>query len=158
MKRINPRQSRKSSNFVSCFFFLLESHSNFYTWWLVSQLRMLCKHCCVFQVKEVAPAARKRDARLSFAFVYPDRHGRNVIRTVSFHTSFAMMSRKLWYLLQRLSRSLLPSTLMSILILTLCRGNGLPFHEIMFVAPPDYWQTPGLTGRHDTLHTLFKKR
>jgi len=33
-------------------------------------------------VKEVAPAARKRDARLSFAFVYPDRHGRNVIRTV----------------------------------------------------------------------------
>jgi hypothetical protein len=41
--------------------------------------------CCYvyFQVKEVAPAARKRDARLSFAFVYPDRRGRNVIRTVS---------------------------------------------------------------------------
>lgn len=33
-------------------------------------------------VKEVAPSARKRDARLSFAFVYPDRSGRNVIRTV----------------------------------------------------------------------------
>jgi histone deacetylase complex subunit SAP18 len=33
-------------------------------------------------VKEVAPAARKRDARLSFAFVYPDLRGRNVIRTV----------------------------------------------------------------------------
>jgi histone deacetylase complex subunit SAP18 len=33
-------------------------------------------------MKEVAPAARKRDARLSFAFVYPDRRGRNVIRNV----------------------------------------------------------------------------
>eukprot|EP00246_Nothoceros_aenigmaticus_P010117 TRINITY_DN26448_c0_g1_i1.p1 TRINITY_DN26448_c0_g1~~TRINITY_DN26448_c0_g1_i1.p1 ORF type:complete len:154 (-),score=19.20 TRINITY_DN26448_c0_g1_i1:202-663(-) len=33
-------------------------------------------------VKEVAPAARRRDARLSFAFVYPDRRGRNVIRNV----------------------------------------------------------------------------
>ncbi|KAJ7549762.1 hypothetical protein O6H91_07G067500 [Diphasiastrum complanatum] len=33
-------------------------------------------------VKEVAPAARRRDARLSFAFVYPDRRGRNVMRSV----------------------------------------------------------------------------
>lgn len=33
-------------------------------------------------VKEVAPAARRREARLSFAFVYPDRRGRNVIRMV----------------------------------------------------------------------------
>ncbi|EFJ11264.1 hypothetical protein SELMODRAFT_158899 [Selaginella moellendorffii] len=33
-------------------------------------------------VKEVAPAARKRDAKLSFAFVYPDRRGRNIVRTV----------------------------------------------------------------------------
>ena len=39
-----------------------------------------------FQVKEVAPSARKREARLSFAFVYPDRRGRNVIRTVSHHS------------------------------------------------------------------------
>lgn len=36
----------------------------------------------LWQVKEVAPAALKRDARLSFAFVYPDRRGRNVIRNV----------------------------------------------------------------------------
>ncbi|MCO5573865.1 hypothetical protein L7F22_027640 [Adiantum nelumboides] len=33
-------------------------------------------------VKEVAPAARRKEARLSFAFVYPDRRGRNVIRNV----------------------------------------------------------------------------
>ena len=35
------------------------------------------------QVKEVALAARRRDAKLSFAFVYPDRRGRNVVRQVS---------------------------------------------------------------------------
>lgn len=34
------------------------------------------------QVKEVAPAARRRDARLSFAFVYPDKNGRFVVREV----------------------------------------------------------------------------
>ncbi|OMP00491.1 Sin3 associated polypeptide p18 [Corchorus olitorius] len=33
-------------------------------------------------VKEVAPAARRRDARLSFAFVYPDTKGRFVVREV----------------------------------------------------------------------------
>jgi len=33
-------------------------------------------------VKEVAPAARKRDAKLSFAFVYPDKNGRFVVRPV----------------------------------------------------------------------------
>eukprot|EP00271_Cylindrocystis_brebissonii_P002499 TRINITY_DN1315_c0_g1_i2.p2 TRINITY_DN1315_c0_g1~~TRINITY_DN1315_c0_g1_i2.p2 ORF type:complete len:162 (-),score=45.94 TRINITY_DN1315_c0_g1_i2:929-1414(-) len=33
-------------------------------------------------VKEVAPLARRRDARLSFAFIYPNRRGRNVIRKV----------------------------------------------------------------------------
>ncbi|KAL5718399.1 hypothetical protein ACHQM5_011304 [Ranunculus cassubicifolius] len=33
-------------------------------------------------VKEVAPAARRRNARLSFAFVYPDKHGRFVVKTV----------------------------------------------------------------------------
>lgn len=37
----------------------------------------------LFQVKEVAPAARRRDARLSFAFVYPDKSGRFVVREVS---------------------------------------------------------------------------
>ncbi|XP_050229605.1 histone deacetylase complex subunit SAP18-like [Mercurialis annua] len=31
-------------------------------------------------VKEVVPEARRRDARLSFAFVYPDKHGRHVLR------------------------------------------------------------------------------
>ena len=35
------------------------------------------------QVKEVAPATRRRDAKLSFAFVYPDRRGHNVVREVS---------------------------------------------------------------------------
>ncbi|KAE8665844.1 Retrovirus-related Pol polyprotein from transposon TNT 1-94 [Hibiscus syriacus] len=34
------------------------------------------------EVKEVAPAARRRDARLSFAFVYPDKNGRFVVREV----------------------------------------------------------------------------
>ncbi|CAI0471986.1 unnamed protein product, partial [Linum tenue] len=33
-------------------------------------------------VKEVAPAARRRDALLSFAFAYPDRNGRFVVREV----------------------------------------------------------------------------
>ncbi|KAJ0111336.1 hypothetical protein Patl1_00323 [Pistacia atlantica] len=33
-------------------------------------------------VKEVASAARRRDARLSFAFVYPDKNGRFVLREV----------------------------------------------------------------------------
>ncbi len=42
------------------------------------------EHDLDWQMKEVAPAARKRDARLSFAFVYPDRRGRNVIRNVRY--------------------------------------------------------------------------
>ncbi|CAA2969110.1 Hypothetical predicted protein [Olea europaea subsp. europaea] len=33
-------------------------------------------------VKEVAPEARRRDAILSFAFVYPDKRGRFVVREV----------------------------------------------------------------------------
>ncbi|GAB2300930.1 hypothetical protein Dimus_034965 [Dionaea muscipula] len=33
-------------------------------------------------VKEVHPEARKREAKLSFAFVYPDRYGRFVVRQV----------------------------------------------------------------------------
>ena len=33
-------------------------------------------------VKEVHPQARRPTARLDFAFVYPDRKGRNVMRQV----------------------------------------------------------------------------
>jgi len=33
-------------------------------------------------VKEVNPAAKKRDVRLSFAFVYPDKRGRMVLKEV----------------------------------------------------------------------------
>ncbi|BFG21813.1 hypothetical protein CerSpe_080870 [Prunus speciosa] len=33
-------------------------------------------------VKEVAPAARRRNAKLSFAIVYPDRHGHFVVKEV----------------------------------------------------------------------------
>lgn len=33
-------------------------------------------------IKEVQPLARRRSARLSFAFIYPDRKGRNVMRQV----------------------------------------------------------------------------
>lgn len=40
----------------------------------------------VFQVKEVAPEARRRDAMLSFAFVYPDKFGRFVVREVSIYS------------------------------------------------------------------------
>ncbi|CAN1157736.1 Histone deacetylase complex subunit SAP18 [Linum perenne] len=38
--------------------------------------------CILAWVKEVAPAARKRDAVLSFAFAYPDKNGRFVVREV----------------------------------------------------------------------------
>lgn len=38
----------------------------------------------LFQVKEVSVAARRRDARLSFAFVYPDKNGRFIVRQVKF--------------------------------------------------------------------------
>jgi histone deacetylase complex subunit SAP18 len=34
-------------------------------------------------IKEVKPAARMRSSRLSFAFVYPDKRGRNVMRQVN---------------------------------------------------------------------------
>ncbi|KAI7837608.1 hypothetical protein COHA_008620 [Chlorella ohadii] len=33
-------------------------------------------------VKEVQPAARRPMARISFAFIYPDRRGKNVMRQV----------------------------------------------------------------------------
>lgn len=39
-------------------------------------------------VKEVAPEARRRDAMLSFAFVYPDKHGRFVVKEVGRTTSY----------------------------------------------------------------------
>ncbi|PRQ57741.1 putative Sin3 associated polypeptide p18 [Rosa chinensis] len=39
-------------------------------------------------VKEVAPAARRRNAKLSFAFVYPDKRGRFVVREVGQTFSF----------------------------------------------------------------------
>lgn len=41
-------------------------------------------------IKAVNSAARRRDSRLSFAFVYPDRRGRNVMREVG----MVMSSRK----------------------------------------------------------------
>lgn len=40
-------------------------------------------------VKEVKPAARGRMTRLSFAFVYPDKRGRNVMRQVGQSMFFA---------------------------------------------------------------------
>lgn len=47
------------------------------------QLRLiLMVSFVVLQVKEVAPEARRRDAILSFAFVYPDKRGRFVVREV----------------------------------------------------------------------------
>ncbi|KAF4369537.1 hypothetical protein CsatB_003931 [Cannabis sativa] len=39
-------------------------------------------------VKEVAPAARRRNAKLSFAFVYPDKRGRFVLKLVGMTHSF----------------------------------------------------------------------
>ncbi|CAH9145842.1 unnamed protein product [Cuscuta epithymum] len=45
--------------------------------WMDASLRELTD-----LVKEVAPEARKRDAVLSFSFVYPDKNGRFVVREV----------------------------------------------------------------------------
>ncbi|GLT78303.1 hypothetical protein SLA2020_498430 [Shorea laevis] len=39
-------------------------------------------------VKEVAPEARRRNAKLSFAFVYPDKRGRFVMRQVGMTHSY----------------------------------------------------------------------
>ncbi|KAJ7951036.1 histone deacetylase complex subunit SAP18-like [Quillaja saponaria] len=44
-------------------------------------------------VKEVAPEARRRNAKLSFAFVYPDKHGRFLVREVG--KTFSYGNRKL---------------------------------------------------------------
>ena len=50
-------------------------------WWdsllLVPEMTII-----VFQVKEIAPSARRRNAKLSFAFVYPDKGGRFVLKQV----------------------------------------------------------------------------
>uniref|UniRef100_A0A7N0U153 18 kDa Sin3-associated polypeptide n=1 Tax=Kalanchoe fedtschenkoi TaxID=63787 RepID=A0A7N0U153_KALFE len=46
-------------------------------------------------VKEVSPAARRRDAKLSFAFVYPDKRGRFVVREVGQTLSYANGKRML---------------------------------------------------------------
>lgn len=48
-------------------------------------------------VKEVKPAARGRMTRLSFAFVYPDKRGRNVMRQVGNQCFFLGISH-LWHL------------------------------------------------------------
>ncbi|XP_047338681.1 histone deacetylase complex subunit SAP18-like [Impatiens glandulifera] len=44
-------------------------------------------------VKEVAPEARKREANLSFAFVYPDKHGRFVVKEVGRTHSYPNVRR-----------------------------------------------------------------
>ncbi|CAM8946567.1 unnamed protein product [Rhodiola kirilowii] len=46
-------------------------------------------------VKEVSPAARRRDAKLSFAFVYPDKRGRFVVREVGQTLSYGNGKRML---------------------------------------------------------------
>lgn len=45
--------------------------------------------CGSFQVKEVAPEARRRDASLSFAFVYPSKTGRFVLKEVTYFFSLS---------------------------------------------------------------------
>uniref|UniRef100_A0A1D1Z832 Histone deacetylase complex subunit SAP18 n=1 Tax=Anthurium amnicola TaxID=1678845 RepID=A0A1D1Z832_9ARAE len=45
-------------------------------------------------VKEVASAARRRDAKLSFAFVYPDKQGRYVVRPVGMTYSYSGNGRR----------------------------------------------------------------
>ncbi|BBH03265.1 SIN3 associated polypeptide P18, partial [Prunus dulcis] len=40
------------------------------------------------RVKEIAPEARRRNAKLSFAFVYPDRRGHFVVKTVGMTHSY----------------------------------------------------------------------
>lgn len=54
----------------------LPPESQVYTW-LDAHLRELTEI-----LQEVYPSARNHHARLSFAFVYPDRRGRNVMRQV----------------------------------------------------------------------------
>lgn len=47
------------------------------------------------QVKEIAPEARRRNAKLSFAFVYPDRRGHFVVKTVL--TTFSLGDICMYY-------------------------------------------------------------
>jgi len=54
----------------------IEDEVQIYTW-KDATLRELTE-----LIKAVNSAARRRDSRLSFAFVYPDRRGRNVMREV----------------------------------------------------------------------------
>ncbi|XP_038993196.1 histone deacetylase complex subunit SAP18-like [Hibiscus syriacus] len=44
---------------------------------------------------EVAPAARRRDARLSFVFVYPDKNGRFVVRETPCETKLCQINNTL---------------------------------------------------------------
>lgn len=56
-------------------------------------LHLLCRELCDL-VKEVQPAARRPMARLSFAFVYPDRRGKNVMRQVRLGNTFPYVARR----------------------------------------------------------------
>ncbi|TKY63806.1 Histone deacetylase complex subunit SAP18 [Spatholobus suberectus] len=62
-----PLHSKLLLHFLSIFFFSL------YVFRLTA---------CFVQVKEVAPAARRRNAKLSFAFVFPDKNGRFKVQEV----------------------------------------------------------------------------
>lgn len=60
-----------------CIFFLCWSFS------ILLVVLVLGNHCASgFQVKEVAPEARRRDAMLSFAFVYPTKTGHFTVKEV----------------------------------------------------------------------------
>ncbi|KAJ0052242.1 hypothetical protein Pint_00307 [Pistacia integerrima] len=83
--RFEPVDREKCRLVLYCFEFLLredfavrgkepKDEVQIYTW-KDATLRELTD-----LVKEVASAARRRDARLSFAFVYPDKNGRFVLR------------------------------------------------------------------------------
>jgi hypothetical protein len=45
-------------------------------------LDVVTDSCCMCHSSQVNATARHRSCRLSFAFVYPDKHGRNVMRQV----------------------------------------------------------------------------
>ncbi|XP_050377530.1 histone deacetylase complex subunit SAP18-like [Argentina anserina] len=46
-------------------------------------------------VKEIAPSARRRNAQLSFAFVYPDKGGRFVLKKVGMTHAHGNMGRRI---------------------------------------------------------------
>lgn len=52
----------------------------------------------LYLVKEVAPEARRRNAELSVAFVYPDKHGRFVLKQVL--ATFYMVGDYIYLLMQ----------------------------------------------------------